>query len=94
MKRYILSLDQGTTSSRCIVLDHKGETVSMAQKEFTQIYPRPGWVEHDPNEIWASQLSVAAEAMAKAGVRADEIASMALYTGLPLSFSHTIAVSL
>lgn len=78
MKRYILSLDQGTTSSRCIVLDHKGETVSMAQKEFTQIYPRPGWVEHDPNEIWASQLSVAAEAMAKAGVRADEIASIGI----------------
>lgn len=78
MKRYILSFDQGTTSSRCIVFDRSAEAVSMAQKEFAQIYPKPGWVEHDPNEIWASQLSVAAEAMAKAGVRADEIASIGI----------------
>ena len=78
MKKYIMALDQGTTSSRCILFDHDGHPVSMAQKEFTQIYPKAGWVEHDPNEIWASQLSVAMEAMAKIAVRADEIAAIGI----------------
>lgn len=73
METYIMSLDQGTTSSRCILFDKSGNICSMAQKEFTQIYPQPGWVEHDPMEIWSSQLSVAAEAMAKINVSAAQI---------------------
>lgn len=73
METYIMSLDQGTTSSRCILFDKGGNICSMAQKEFTQIYPQPGWVEHDPMEIWSSQLSVAAEAMAKINVNAGQI---------------------
>ncbi len=73
MKTYIMALDQGTTSSRCILFDEKGQICSMAQKEFTQIYPRPGWVEHNPMEIWSSQLAVATEAMAKMGVNASQI---------------------
>ena len=63
MKKYVMALDQGTTSSRCILFDKKGNICSVAQKEFEQIYPKPGWVEHDPMEIWASQLSVATEAI-------------------------------
>ena len=59
MKKYVMALDQGTTSSRCILFDKKGNICSVAQKEFEQIYPKPGWVEHNPMEIWASQLSVA-----------------------------------
>lgn len=77
-KKYIMALDQGTTSSRCILFDKKGNICSMAQKEFTQIYPQPGWVEHDPMEIWASQLAVASEAMAKVGADAGEIASLGI----------------
>ena len=73
MDTYIMSLDQGTTSSRCILFDKGGRICSMAQKEFAQIYPQPGWVEHDPMEIWSSQLSVAAEAMAKINVSAEQI---------------------
>lgn len=73
MKNYIMALDQGTTSSRCILFDEKGQICSMAQKEFTQIYPQPGWVEHDPMEIWSSQLAVATEAMARLGVDASQI---------------------
>lgn len=65
MERYIMALDQGTTSSRCILFNKKGEMVSIAQKEFTQIYPKPGWVEHDAMEIWSTQISVAHEAMYK-----------------------------
>ncbi|MBS0311606.1 MAG: glycerol kinase, partial [Proteobacteria bacterium] len=60
--QYVLALDQGTTSSRAIVFDHAGQIQSIAQKEFRQIFPQPGWVEHDPNEIWSTQLGVAAEA--------------------------------
>ena len=56
MKEYIMALDQGTTSSRCILFDHAGKIVTMAQKEFTQIYPQPGWVEQNPREIWSSQM--------------------------------------
>ena len=66
MSKYIVSLDQGTTSSRCILFDHGGRIVSVAQKEFTQIFPNPGWVEHDPEEIWQSIQDVMAEAMGKA----------------------------
>lgn len=73
MNKYILSLDQGTTSSRAIVFNHEGEIISIAQKEFTQIYPNAGWVEHDASEIWSTQLAVAAEAIVKAGLSAAEI---------------------
>jgi glycerol kinase len=73
-----MALDQGTTSSRCIIFDKQGKMKSVAQKEFTQIYPKPGWVEHDPMEIWSTQISVATEAMAKPGIRAEEIASIGI----------------
>lgn len=73
MGKYILSLDQGTTSSRAIIFNHSGEIIAIAQKEFTQIYPKAGWVEHDPNEIWSTQLAVATEAIAKAGLTATDI---------------------
>lgn len=73
MKKYILALDQGTTSSRAIVFDKDGSIVSVAQKEFQQIFPQPGWVEHDPEEIWSSQLGVAAEAITRAGLTAENI---------------------
>lgn len=71
--KYIMALDQGTTSSRCILFDKTGKICSMAQKEFEQIYPNPGWVEHNPVEIWSSQLAVGIEAMAKLGVSAEDI---------------------
>ncbi len=77
-EKYVMALDQGTTSSRCILFDKKGNIVSMAQKEFTQIYPQPGWVEHDPVEIWSSQLAVATEAMAKASVKAENISAIGI----------------
>lgn len=73
MKKYILALDQGTTSSRCILFDKQGHICRMAQKEFEQIYPHAGWVEHDPMEIWASQLSVATEAISKIGATGENI---------------------
>lgn len=76
--KYILSLDQGTTSSRAIVFDHRGRIKSRAQKEFRQIFPKPGWVEHNPNDIWLSQSSVAAEAMANAGLSAKDIAAIGI----------------
>lgn len=78
MKKYIMALDQGTTSSRCILFDKNGSICSMAQKEFTQIYPDTGWVEHNPVEIWSSQRSVAAEAMSLLGVEADNIAGIGI----------------
>ena len=78
MQEYIMALDQGTTSSRCILFDKAGAIRSMSQKEFTQIYPKPGWVEHNPKEIWSSQLSVAAECMAMAGVSAEQIAAIGI----------------
>jgi glycerol kinase len=68
MEKFILAFDQGTTSSRALLFDHKGNIRSVAQKEFQQFFPKPGWVEHDPNEIWSSQVSVAAEAMSKLGI--------------------------
>lgn len=76
--KYIMALDQGTTSSRCVIFDKKGNIRSIAQREFGQIYPNPGWVEHDPMEIWSSQLAVATEAMAKVGIDAGEIASLGI----------------
>lgn len=76
--RYILALDQGTTSSRAIIFDKAGSIVSVAQKEFRQIFPSPGWVEHDASEIWSSQLGVAAEAVAKAGLRGTDIAAIGI----------------
>ena len=78
MSRYIMALDQGTTSSRCILFNKKGEILSMAQKEFGQIYPKPGWVEHNPMEIWSSQLAVATEAMAKVGASPSDIAGIGI----------------
>ncbi|HKK46835.1 MAG TPA: glycerol kinase GlpK [Balneolaceae bacterium] len=75
---YILALDQGTTSSRAILFDRNGNIISMAQKEFEQIFPKPGWVEHDPNEIWSSQTSVAAEAVTKAGINPKNIAGIGI----------------
>ena len=78
MQQYILALDQGTTSSRAIVFDQKGSIVSLAQKEFTQFFPQPGWVEHDPTEIWSTQLGVAAEAITKAGLSVKDIAAIGI----------------
>ena len=78
MKEFILALDQGTTSSRAIVFDHNGIPVAVAQKEFTQYYPRPGWVEHDPEEIWSTQAGVALEAITKAGVESNNIAAIGI----------------
>ncbi|RLD59966.1 MAG: glycerol kinase, partial [Bacteroidetes bacterium] len=77
-EKYILSLDQGTTSSRAIVFNHDGNICSIAQKEIKQIFPKPGWVEHNPIEIWSSQLAVATEAIAKLGIHSDEIAGIGI----------------
>lgn len=78
MGKYILALDQGTTSSRAIVFDKKGSIISVAQKEFTQYFPKPGWVEHDPLEIWSTQAGVAAEAIAKKGLNVENIAAIGI----------------
>ena len=78
MGTYIMALDQGTTSSRCILFDHAGKICSMAQREFRQIFPQQGWVEHDPTDIWVSQITVAAEAMSKIGVSAEDIAAIGI----------------
>ena len=78
MPKYIMALDAGTTSNRCILFDHEGNICSMAQKEFRQIFPNPGWVEHDANEIWSTQLGVAVEAMSKIGATADDIAGIGI----------------
>lgn len=78
MGRYIIAMDQGTTSSRCILFDEQGTICSVAQKEFTQIFPQPGWVEHDPMEIWSSQLSVTMEAMGKIGAHNSDIAGIGI----------------
>ena len=67
MAKYVMALDAGTTSNRCILFNEKGEMCSVAQKEFTQYFPKPGWVEHDAEEIWSTQLGVAVEAMSKIG---------------------------
>ena len=96
MAKYVMALDQGTTSSRCILFNKQGLIESVAQKEFTQIYPKAGWVEHDAMEIWATQIGVAEEAMAKIGAKAEDIAAIGItnqrettvvwdkYTGKPV----------
>jgi glycerol kinase len=76
--KYLLALDQGTTSSRALVIEHSGKVVAVAQKEFTQIFPQPGWVEHDANEIWASQIGVAADALGRAEVSHRDIAAIGI----------------
>ena len=76
--RYILTMDQGTTSSRCILFDRQGTPRSVVQREFAQIYPQPGWVEHDPMDIWATQMGVAMEAMQKIDAQAEEIAAIGI----------------
>jgi glycerol kinase len=78
MEKYILALDQGTTSSRAIIFDKKGSIISVAQKEFTQYFPKPGWVEHDPNEIWSTQNGVTVEVIAKKGLTAENIAAIGI----------------
>ena len=78
MAEFILAFDQGTTSSRAIIFDKNGLPVSVAQKEFTQYYPKPGWVEHDPDEIWSTQAGVAVEAITKAGLEAANIAAIGI----------------
>lgn len=95
-KKYVMALDSGTTSNRCILFDKAGNIVSLAQKEFTQIFPNPGWVEHDGDEIWSTQLGVAVEAMSKVGATPEDIASIGItnqrettivwdkYTGKPI----------
>ena len=78
MGKYIMALDQGTTSSRCILFSESGAIISTSQKEFTQIYPNAGWVEHNPMEIWSTEYSVAIEAMAKIGAKSEDIAGIGI----------------
>ena len=78
MKQYLIALDQGTTSSRCIIFDQNQHIVGSAQREFTQLYPQPGWVEHDPMEIWSSQYSVLTEALAQTGISPAEVAAIGI----------------
>lgn len=78
MAKYVMALDAGTTSNRCILFDKEGQVCSVAQKEFRQIFPNPGWVEHDANEIWSTQLGVAVEAMSKIGAQASDIAAIGI----------------
>ncbi len=78
MAKYILSLDQGTTSSRAIIFDKKGDIVATAQKEFSQKFPQPGWVEHDANEIWSTQIGVATEAVLKGGLNFSDVAAIGI----------------
>lgn len=78
MGSYVMALDQGTTSSRCILFDHSGRICSLAQQEFSQYFPQPGWVEHNPLEIWSSQYAVATEAMAKIAATAKDIAAIGI----------------
>lgn len=78
MSKYIIALDQGTTSSRCILFDKEGNIVSSAQQEFEQIFPKPGWVEHNPNEIWSSQIGVVAQCLAKVNMSAGDVAAIGI----------------
>ena len=78
MAKYVMALDSGTTSNRCILFNEKGEMCSVAQKEFTQHFPKPGWVEHEPGEIWSTQLAVAREAMTKIGASAEDISAIGI----------------
>ena len=78
MAKYVMALDAGTTSSRCILFDQQGHICSMAQKEFTQYFPHPGWVEHDANEIWQTQLNVARQAMTNIEAKYEDIAAIGI----------------
>lgn len=78
MKKYIMAVDQGTTSSRAIIFDQKGTIIGSSQKEFRQIFPHPGWVEHDPTEIWASVLSVITEVLAENSIEPKQIAGIGI----------------
>ena len=78
MGKYIMALDAGTTSNRCILFDQEGKICSVAQKEFTQFFPKPGWVEHNADEIWSAQLGVAVEAMSKIGASAGDISALGI----------------
>lgn len=78
MNKYIMTLDRGTTSNRCIIFDHQGEIYSIAQKEFSQIFPKPGWVEHDPNEIWSTQIGVCIEAISKKNLSYKDISAIGI----------------
>lgn len=78
MKKYVMALDAGTTSNRCILFEKDGTIASISQKEFTQYFPQPGWVEHDADEIWSTQLGVAVEAMSKIGASAEDIAAIGI----------------
>src|SRR6266511_1024514 len=78
MAKYAAALDQGTTSTRCMIFDHAGRVVSVAQREHEQIYPKPGWVEHDPKEIWARAQDVMEEALNAAGASAGDIAGLGI----------------
>lgn len=84
MGKYIMALDAGTTSNRCILFNEKGERCSVAQREFTQYFPKPGWVEHDADEIWASMLGVAVESMTKIGADASQIAAIGITNSVKL----------
>src|SRR6202050_4303758 len=87
---YILALDQGTTSSRAVLFDHSGKIAGITQKEFQQYYPQPGWVEHDPEEIWSSQISVAAEALSRAELRPRDISALGITNqrGTPIAWNR------
>ena len=76
--KYILALDQGTSSSRAIVFDHEGNICSLAQQEFTQYFPQPGWVEHNPMEIWSSEAAVIAEAITRLGINGKDLAAIGI----------------
>ncbi|MES2122618.1 MAG: FGGY family carbohydrate kinase, partial [Chlamydiota bacterium] len=78
MDKYVLALDQGTTSSKALLVAHDGSIKGVAQREFRQIFPSPGWVEHDPKEIWSTQASVAAEVMAHAGITPQEVVAIGI----------------
>ncbi|MGB9810094.1 MAG: FGGY family carbohydrate kinase, partial [Caldanaerobacter sp.] len=78
MAKYVMALDQGTTSSRAIIFDHSGKMVASLNKEFRQIYPKPGWVEHDPMEIWESQIEVAKGVIEKAGIKPEDIVAIGI----------------
>jgi len=77
-RSFILALDQGTTSSRALLFDHEGSVVAQAARELPQIFPKPGWVEHDPEAIWSSQLAAAREALEKAQVPASDVAAIGI----------------
>ena len=95
MAKYIMALDSGTTSNRCILFDENGQICSVAQKEFVQHFPKPGWVEHDAGEIWSTQLSVAREAMNQIEATAEDIAAIGITNQRETTSSGTkIPVSL